>query len=384
MKRKCFLCHNDVKTHIKQIWDLPGLDSREIGFSICPECGLVLQSPSVNPFEMEKYYTDTAVYQNPGRKGKPSSSKIGGVERLIQSVLVSIGKMPNSVFQVGCSDGYTLSEFRKAGAFSVAGIDPSLHSNKAAQKLYGIETTVGKFEEFDSNCQYKLIILTHVLEHLYNPKHAIVKCFSMQKSGDWVLIEAPLLERIDRFPPGYFSFEHLNYFSESTLLRLLSKTGYVPYFINKLYNVDDYPVITILARKEEVENIEVSSDFDRANSLLMDYLKHETLQWRKIEQRIKKRLRKGIETYIWGAGIHTSQLLANTDLKSYLQIKGLLDSSLTKWGKNLGNMICYSPDNVDIKKGDVILISSYASEQEIYDCLEECRKKGVIVQRLYH
>lgn len=87
--------------------------------------------------------------------------------------------------------------------------------------------------------------------------------------------------------------------------------------------------------------------------------------------------------FIWGAGIHTSQLLANTDLKSYLQIKGLLDSSPTKWGKNLGSMTCYSPDNVSFKKGDVILISSYASEQEIYDSLKSYQGKGINIIRIY-
>ena len=117
---------------------------------------------------------------------------------------------------------------------------------------------------------------------------------------------------------------------------------------------------------------------------MTSYSERDKTSWKRIELKLKQKIKYGTAVYIWGAGIHTSQLLANTDLKSYLQIKGLLDSSPTKWGKNLGNMICYSPDNVDIKKGDVILISSYASEQEIYDCLEECRKKGVIVQRLYH
>ena len=87
--------------------------------------------------------------------------------------------------------------------------------------------------------------------------------------------------------------------------------------------------------------------------------------------------------HIWGAGIHTSQLLANTDLKSYLQIKGLLDSSLTKWGRNLGSITCYFPDNVSLKKGDVILISSYASEQEIYDSLDKYRGKGINIIKLY-
>jgi FlaA1/EpsC-like NDP-sugar epimerase len=105
--------------------------------------------------------------------------------------------------------------------------------------------------------------------------------------------------------------------------------------------------------------------------------------WKGIELKVKKKLKKGTPIYIWGAGIHTSQLFAFTDLNKYLSVKGLLDSSTTKWGKQFGDLKCYSPDTVDLKAGDIIIISSFASEEEIYQNLEKYRRKGVIVLRLY-
>ena len=49
---------------------------------------------------------------------------------------------------------------------------------------------------------------------------------------------------------GYFTFEHLNYFSEGTLLELLSKAGYSPQFVGKYFYNENYPVITVIAKKD--------------------------------------------------------------------------------------------------------------------------------------
>ena len=384
MNRQCFMCNIEAKAIIMQTWDLPGINSeKEIGFSICPKCGLILQSPSLDYTDMDKYYTETATYINPGRSGKPTLSKKKDVERLIKTIIEIVGKIPNSAFQVGCSDGYTLSKFYNAGIPFVKGVDPSFASHKLSQELYNMQTIVGTFEEFTPKRQYDLLILTHVLEHLYNPTKIMNKCFSMQENGSWLLIEVPLFERADKFPPGLLTLEHLNYFSESTLLRLLYLTGYVPYLIEKLFYNNEYPVITVVARKEKAKSIELMSDYNRANSLLTNYCEKDGREWKKIELKVKKQLKKSTPVYIWGAGIHTSQLFAFTDLKKYLTIKGLLDSSPTKRGKQFGDLKCYSADTVNLKVGDVIIISSYASEDEIYKSLEKYRRKGVITLRLY-
>ena len=86
MNRQCFMCNVEAKSIVTQTWNLPGINSKkEIGFSICPECGLILQSPSLDYTDMNKYYTETATYINPGRSGKPTLSKQKDVERLIKT-----------------------------------------------------------------------------------------------------------------------------------------------------------------------------------------------------------------------------------------------------------------------------------------------------------
>ena len=129
--------------------------------------------------------------------------------------------------------------------------------------------------------------------------------------------------------------------------------------------------------------IEWTSDFSRAHTLLVSYLKADSARWKDIELKVKKQLEEGTSVYVWGCGFHTSQLFAFTDLKKYLSIKGLIDSSSTKWGKQFGDLKCYSPESVDLKQEDIIIISSYASEDEIYESLEKYRRKGATVVRLH-
>ena len=85
---------------------------------------------------------------------------------------------------------------------------------------------------------------------MYDPLRSLKKSASLQNENGFLLIEVPLFEKEYLFPAGYFTFEHLNYFSEGTLLELLSKAGYSPQFVGKYFYNENYPVITVIAKKD--------------------------------------------------------------------------------------------------------------------------------------
>jgi len=384
MNRDCCVCRATPELLNQTIWHLPGLGAHPIGFSICPACGFVLQSPLLSAEELHRYYAETAIYQTAGSAARPAERKVKGVQRQIEAVIQTLGHLPSSAFQVGCSDGYTLSSFQKAGVKTVNGIDPSVYNHQIASTVYGVPTIQGIFEELASDEYYELMILSHVLEHLHDPEQTLTKASSMQQTGDWLLVEVPLLEQIDRCPTGYFSFEHLNYFSEQTLSRLITAAGYRISLVSKFYNVDIYPVIFVLAQKAQGDVISVPSDYVRAKNMVTNYFVREKEHWKQLEQRVKQGLEAGAPLYLWGAGIHSSQLLANTDLGEFFEISGLFDSSPNKWGKQIGAYNCFSADQVELKAGDTILISSYASESQIYVQLQKkYAGTGVNIRKLY-
>ena len=159
MIRESFLRNIALEQVSNNEWDLPGIGTHEIGFGICPESGLILQSPSPKPEEIQAYYEETATYINPGREGKPSVAKEKDLNRFITIVKDVIGDIPEKVFQVGCSDGYTLNRFREAGSQNINGIDPSIASHNLANKLYGI-----KMESPDIRAGISLVLAALIAE----------------------------------------------------------------------------------------------------------------------------------------------------------------------------------------------------------------------------
>ena len=86
-----------------------------------------------------------------------------------------------------------------------------------------------------------------------------------------------------------------------------------------------------------------------------------------------------------GGGIHTSQLLSETNIKS-AKIYLIFDNDQKKSGHDIsGISIKIFPKNVeDVKKYiDAILISSEASEEKIYHQIEFLSGNGIQVYRLY-
>ena len=386
MERDCPLCGNsDVVTKARWTWPLPGMDDEEIGFGLCAECGLVQQRPCPTAAAMARYYQLQAVYTNPGRGGAPRPIKVEGTGRLVELVRRTVGRMPASLFQVGCSDGYSLHRFREAGVASVNGVDPSAASRDFARERYGIDYHLGTFDDLDELPAAELWLMTHVLEHLHDPLATLQRIHSSQSDGGWVLVEVPLFDRPELFPPGYLSFEHLNYFREATLVRLLRSAGYEPREIYRDDHLDLYPIVGALARRTEPVSVTDSSpdEVEHASTTLATHLADEAARWQRIEARVFEQVDEGTEVYIWGAGIHTSQLLAFTGLRDRLAIQGLVDSAPLKWGTTLGRYGCVGPEDVELATGTTVILSSFAAEAEIFDSLAAARDRGLAVVRLY-
>ena len=105
-------------------------------------------------------------------------------------------------------------------------------------------------------------------------------------------------------------------------------------------------------------------------------------EWQKIEQKIIERTPASSKAYIWGGGIHTSHLFANTCLLDHLEIVHLIDSSENKWGTSIGNVKCISPEKLHAVQNEFCIISSQASELEISRAAKKYFKEERIV-RLY-
>lgn len=147
-----------------------------------------------------------------------------------------------------------------------------------------------------------------------------------------------------------------------------------------------YPVIAMTTRKTSLDQ-PIKDDKAEAIPVINDYVSHYKALEIKINNRIEDVLSKtrSGKLAIWGAGIHTSQLLSEAILRPSA-VRCIYDNDPKKVGKSLmGIDILNFPDDALEAKSeiDAILISSEASESVIYQQIKHLELYGIAVYCLY-
>ena len=70
-----------------------------------------------------------------------------------------------------------------------------------------------------------------------------------------ILIEVPCLIYPEKWPNGYFTFEHINYFTEESLTSCLSQQGFTLIYTSVYADNLAYPVILVLAQKSQSKTL---------------------------------------------------------------------------------------------------------------------------------
>ncbi len=139
-------------------------------------------------------------------------------------------KLHGKILDIGCGSGDFLL-FMHSKGWNVTGIDSDL---KAVQRAKGKGLNVIKGNLLDQNFQnesFDAIVLSHVIEHLYDPNKILNECMRILKKGGKLVIATPNIESL-----GHFIFRqnwrglepprHINLFSISSLNNLINKVGF--------------------------------------------------------------------------------------------------------------------------------------------------------------
>lgn len=359
---------------------------------ICNNCGFVYSNPAPAPGELLRYYKAFSNYEKPQRGGRESEQALNKWNRTYDLISRNFPVGYNgNVLEIGCSTATGLSIFKSKG-WNVLGVDPSEIAANIARKLYDIEVISGMFERNTvvDRGEFDVIILSHVLEHLLSPELMIDELKNILSKRGLVYIEVPNLLR-PFVPMGYFTFEHLNYFTPTTLKSLMNTKGFtieVELFDNAENIEPFYPVIAAISRKEKQIKEDIDNDFEDACRVIANYKKTSKKTASNVQSRINHILEinnKPRSIGLWGAGIHTSQLLSLTGLSSK-SISYIFDNDTKKHGKRIGGVEIIglrNPENIS-DFVDSIIISSKAFENEIYDQIKFLKKYGIAIYKLYN
>ncbi len=331
-------------------------------------------------------------YEHPESIGERPAADIAQIERQMKIIISRFSSgFKGSALDIGCSIAYGLSLLQENG-WIVLGLDPSEKCIEISRDKYKVRVLQGFFsiELLKKEKKFDVIILSHVVEHLVYPEEIIKNLAELLTDDGIVYIEVPNLMRPNN-TKCYFGFEHVNFFTPQSLTNLANKNGFSVDYIETFENGKNihpyYPVIALTLKKTKLNLTNIINDKAAATKVIEDYSNtvHELLT--KLNERIDSIISvipQG-RLALWGAGIHTSQLLSETKLKN-AKIHCIFDNDPKKTGHDISGIpIEILPKNVAemSKNVDAILISSEASEDEIYQQIKFLSDNGIRIYRLY-
>jgi len=382
----------------------------------CPVCGSI-RSRAVTELNNFQFYSDSAevpkqvslhqnqcltcsaVYLNPcyskhgfsvlfAEAGQSYGALLAHTHEQI-NWLSDYGLLNNGarVLDVGCYDGSFLS--RLPDKVIKLGVDidgPAIERGRQQYREKEIQFFLGDFETFSfSGPAPDTITMYHVLEHLPRPVEVLRKLHSIAETSTRLVIEIPILENGKTNDiNGFFSIQHTTHFSRNSLRNCLAQAGWE---IEQHYETLDYKAYRVLASPKLGTTLEpslkcVQEDWVALNDSLAAW--HSALgDVEKIIQKIPECNR----FVIWGGGAHTEFLYQVTSLfHAHRQSEFVIvDSDPIKHGKTWRGIPIYDPFRIKALdwSSTNLLISSYASQETIFEAAVKLNVPATNITRLY-
>ena len=391
--RKCPICGRfEGEVLFTQHYGVPD-DSRlptHCDLVCCVECGFVYSDTPLTQKDYDRFYEGMSKYE------EPEIASGGGTtawdrERLnsVAGELVHYLNYDSSVLDIGCANGGLLKIFKERGYYNLTGIDKSMSCINYLRNNLGIRAIHGGLFEhqFDdrlfSNEKFDLIILSHVLEHVYDLNSALQFVFGKLEPDGLLYLETPDASNYCDYPQVpfyYFDSEHINHFDLPHLRMLLNNRE-----------------VSVLYSKQKEIPVSPTQLYPAAAMLVRNSVKnpdHYEIQSAKI---LKERITKYIDTslseqhfinidklavsqeevIVFGAGSYTQRLLGNSRLPQ-CNIIAFVDNDKAKQGLTLGGRKVLSPDYLK-DTNYTVLICSALHTPEIVDQVRQIQIRGKIV-----
>lgn len=205
----------------------------------CRDCGLVYLNPRPDISELSTIYPSEYYAYHLLEKENTGSLLYKArrhvyLSRLERALSQCGEKGSLKVLDIGCADGRALNWYKQVRIAEVEtfGVDFDEKAVELARKA-GHTVYCGRFEEAQiPKATFDLVVATHVIEHVADPKAFAQRAFEVLKPGGIFLIETPNIEATDarwfknRHWGGYHFPRHWFFYSPSTLRRLVEECGF--------------------------------------------------------------------------------------------------------------------------------------------------------------
>ncbi len=218
----------------------------------CSDCGLVYLNPQPNQVELKKYYPDC---YGPYRGG--SDVKYGYISRHLRKIKNIFKKQNKNKLKID----HSIENYLDFGCGSVSNLEKvkTLHPNwnifgSDNNELICKEVKEKGFKVFCGDILnlnlprdfFNIVNMSHVIEHLNNPKETLIKINRSTKMNGDIVITTPNFDSLEfkLFKSYWFGLEiprHLYFFTKKTIYNLLNNTGFK--IINIQYDIKPETII---------------------------------------------------------------------------------------------------------------------------------------------
>ncbi len=298
-------------------------------------------------------------------------------ERIYRSIDSVVKSGPRVVVDVGSAQGGFLYYCKEHHGAKPMAIEKSTSCQRSIQENLGIEC-LGDISELDGRA-VDVVVLSHLLEHLYNPVEFLEQILRHTTQETFYYIEVP--NALDYLGEGecwrQLYYEHINHFDVSHLTLLLERVGLV------VEQIDTIPFDGRSARQNEC----VAVVCHKGNTiqpvdqqLLCTQAEHVLLGKKRFVHHIESVIDENHQRIaIWGISQYI-QLLLGMVAPLRNKTVALFDRSPAKCGRVIDGLTIMSPEAIaDLNDYDLVLLSKGPYSDEICKQLEILNFSGDVV-----
>jgi SAM-dependent methyltransferase len=201
-----------------------------IGTVECQECGFVYTNPRPTESYMKAFYEKYFWFYFQGRH--KTNERFFRRMRTREWAMLRFKRCApylagaKSVLEIGAGSGLFLDQVRKNfPAISVAGMEPDLLMATYCREELGLDVQQGFFQNYCGEGTYDVIVLFHVIEHLFEFKSLFMFVRRHLAHGGLLIMEAPNVD--GSWKTIYMiQLSHMHIFSLRTIEDLLTSKGF--------------------------------------------------------------------------------------------------------------------------------------------------------------
>lgn len=389
--KTCPVCQsiNSKLLHEQDFVLMNNQDIRHDEIFLCKKCGIVFTDVNTNTNYFNQLYQDNSKYSNSSGSGGDKRYSIKRNRQLAIEISKYFPLLKNKpVIDIGCADGELLNELGKLGFNNITGVDPSEKSLQNVDSSSNFKLLKGFLGNIKTSQKYSLVILSHVLEHIYNISDAINNLKDLIANDGRLYIEVPDANRYcDYFvsPFHFFDMEHINHFTINSLKNLVKLNGFeVLDCGEKVIDISEnrlYPACFVVCRLCESEGwYETDMIYHNCNNSVEKYIELSKSEFD--SNYIDKLFSNDEPLIVYGCGASTTRLLGNSSLKNK-NIQFFVDSNPVYWGQQISGKDIKPPEILRGYNIKVFIPSKLYGSEIKQMLLNELRYKEENILMLY-